>query len=165
MGVLTCLNDVPMQSQPVSPPPMMTMSLFSVNIDRWSTLLPDCFFCQVSRKLTAKWIPCKFRPTINSQPMVTSISIWDRSLTQEILLWGHISSCLGKIETWNWEISWPCCTRTKDDSIVVMKQLFRCYVFTDMDSRLELDTFGYHQFNSALYNLHNTKTTSCHLEK
>ncbi|CAN7951794.1 unnamed protein product, partial [Ixodes pacificus] len=57
-----------MQSTPVSPPPMTMTSLLRAERGRWSMSLPICFFCQVSRKLMAKWIPSSHKCRIVSSP-------------------------------------------------------------------------------------------------
>lgn len=58
----TCRRDVAMQSQPVSPPPMMMTSLSLAS--NGLIVLPICFFCQDSRKAIAKWMPFNCRPGI-----------------------------------------------------------------------------------------------------
>lgn len=61
----TCRKDVAMQSQPVSPPPMiMTFLPLAINPAFNGVLFPICFFCQCSKKLTAKWMPSNLRPGI-----------------------------------------------------------------------------------------------------
>lgn len=83
---VTCLSDVAIQSHPVSPPPTIRTSLSLALSLRWSMLSPDCFFCHVSRKDMAKWMPFNSWPEHEEQENI------DQRINQMVCI--HMSNFL-----------------------------------------------------------------------